>query len=65
MPSQSPAMNFDRLAFSLRLNMCYAGKNNRMTSTNKTCDIGGGATFVHQRHNSNILGKIHKMMLQT
>ena len=55
--SRSPAMNFDRLAVSLRLNMGYVDNNNRMTSTNKTCDIRGGARFGRQRRILNKLGR--------
>ena len=58
--SQSRAMNFDRSAASLRLNMGYVDKiTGCRASANKTCDIrgGGGVIFGRQRHNLNKLGR--------
>ena len=58
--SQSQAMNFDRSSVSLKLNMGYVDKINKMysrTSTIQTSDIQGGAIFGRQQHNLNKLGR--------
>ena len=57
--SESPAINFDRSAGSLRLNMGYVDKINRMQSFNKTktSEIRGEAIFGWQGHNLNKLGR--------
>ena len=44
--TQSPAINFDRLAFSLRLYMGYVAKlTGCKTSIRKICGIHGGGHF--------------------
>ena len=58
-------MNFDRSAVSLRINMGYVDKTNRMyrtstllyISSSKTCDFRGMAIFDPRRHNLNNLGR--------
>ena len=56
--TQSPAINFDRSAVSLRLYMGYDDKTNRCRkSISKTGDIRDGAIFGPKRHNLNNLGK--------
>ena len=57
--SQSPAMNLNRSAVSLRLltQVILTKLKGRRTSTNNTCDIRGGAIFGQQRHNLNKPGR--------
>ena len=59
--TQSPAMNFDRSAVSLRLYMGYVGVMlTKLTgcrnSISKTCDIRSVAILGPQKHNLNKLG---------
>ena len=56
--SQSPAVNFDRSAVSLRLNKAYVDKiTGCRTSTNKSSDICDRAIFGCQGHNLNKLDR--------